>query len=196
MPRLFTGIEIPSMIGERLSFLRGGLPGARWIDRENYHLTLRFIGDVDMDIAEEIADALTRVRRESFMLRLADIGTLGTKKSHTIAVRTGFSAALAELQAEHERIMQRIGLPPETRKFTPHVTLARLRGANGRDIADYLAMRGGFAAEPFPVEEFVLFSARNSTGGGPYVVEQAYPLAPSVAVPDPVSGELESWQGN
>lgn len=196
MPRLFTGIEIPAMIGEQLSFLRGGLPGARWIDRDNYHLTLRFVGDVDMDIAEEIADGLMRVRRAGFMLRLADIGTLGTKKPHTIAVRTSPSTALADLQAEHERIMQRIGLAPETRKFTPHVTLARLRGANGRDIADYLAMRGGFSAGPFPVERFVLFSARNSTGGGPYVVEQAYPLEPSLAVPQLVSERIETWHGS
>ena len=177
MPRLFTGIEIPVEIGERLSYLRGGLPGARWIDPDNYHLTLRFVGDIDMHVAEEIAAALTRVRRGPFRLRLADIGALGTRKQHAIVVRAAPSTELTELQAEHERIMQRIGLAPETRKFTPHVTLARLRGASGRDIADYLSLRGGFAADSFAVDRFVLFSSRNSIGGGPYVVEEAYPLA-------------------
>ena len=178
MPRLFTGIEIPRDIGERLAFLRGGLPGARWIDQENYHLTLRFIGDVDMDVANEVAGELGRVRRSGFPLRLDGVGSLGTRKPHTIVARIGASATLAELQAEHERILQRIGQPPEQRKYTPHVTLARLRGANGRDIAEYLSVRGGFLAGPFDVDRFVLFSSRNSVGGGPYIVEEGHSLLP------------------
>jgi 2'-5' RNA ligase len=74
--------------------------------------------------------------------------------------------------------MQRIGLPPEGRKYTPHITLARLRHANTRDIADYLTLRGGFSTAPVEVDRFVLFSSRDSVGGGPYVVEEAYPLVP------------------
>jgi len=196
MPRLFTGIEIPAAIGERLSFLRGGLPGARWIDRDNYHLTLRFVGDVDMDVAEEIAAALTRIRRPGFMLRIAGIGALGTRKPHAIVARTEPSTELADLRGEHERIIQRIGLAPETRKFTPHVTLARLRGTVSRDIADYLSVRGGFGADPFPVGRFVLFSARSSTGGGPYVIEETYPLAETEERATPFLGGYESWQSN
>src|SRR5260221_12988425 len=176
MPRLFTGIEIPREIGDRLALLRGGLPGARWIDRENYHLTLRFIGDIDMDVANDVAGTLGRVRRPEFTLRLDGVGSLGTHKPHAIVARIGASQALTELQAEHERILQRIGLPPEQRKYTPHVTLARLKGATGRAIADYLSVRGGFLAGPFSVDRFVLFSSRNSIGGGPYIVEAAYPL--------------------
>lgn len=177
MPRLFTGIEIPAELGERLSLLRGGLPGARWLDRENYHLTLRFIGDVDRHAAGEIVDALDRVSRGGFDLRIDGIGSLGTRKPHAIVARIAGSRALTELQAEHERLIQRIGLPPDSRKYTPHVTLARLRGANTRDIADYLSLRGGFTAEPFRVSRFVLFSSRDSVGGGPYVIEEAYALA-------------------
>src|SRR4051794_37965650 len=176
MQRLFTGLEIPDSVRESLSVLRGGLPGARWIDPENYHLTLRFIGDIDMDVANEVAGALGRVRRAEFTLRLDGLGSLGTRKPHAVVARIGSSQALTELQAEHERILQRIGLPPEQRKYTPHVTLARLRGANGRDIAEYLSVRGGFLAGPFTVDRFVLFSSRNSVGGGPYIVEEAYPL--------------------
>jgi len=196
MPRLFTGIEVPAAIAEQLSYLRGGLPGARWIDRENYHLTLRFVGDVDMDVAEEIAAGLARVRRPAFVLKLSQVGTLGTRKPHAVVAKTGACPALLELQAEHERVMQRIGLPPETRKFTPHVTLARLRGAVGRDIAGYLTLRGGFAAGPFPVERFVLYSARNSVGGGPYVIEAAYPLVGPGTASDTMAGRIETWQGN
>ena len=69
MPRIFTGLEIPAEIGRELSMLRGGLPGARWIDPENYHLTLRFIGDVDDVVAQEVASLLGMVRRTEFELR-------------------------------------------------------------------------------------------------------------------------------
>ncbi len=178
VPRLFTGVEIPLGIAERLSYLRGGLPGARWISTQNYHLTLRFMGDIDMIAAEAIAEALARVRRVAFSLRITGVGTLGTRKPHAIVARVEPSPPLTELQAEHERLMQRIGLPPEGRKYTPHITLARLRHANTRDIADYLTLRGGFSTGPVEVDRFVLFSSRDSVGGGPYVVEESYPLIP------------------
>jgi 2'-5' RNA ligase len=173
---LFTGIEIPEDIGQRLSLLRGGLPGARWIDPENYHLTLRFVGDIDRTLAPEIADMLYRVQRSGFSLRINALDAFGTRKPHAIVARLETAPALTELQAEHERLLQRIGLPPEGRKYIPHVTLARLRGATGRDVADYLSLRGGFLAAPFAVDRFVLYSARDTRGGGPYVVEEAYPL--------------------
>jgi 2'-5' RNA ligase len=176
MPRLFTGVEIPADVADRLALLRGGLVGARWIDRENYHLTLRFIGDVDMVAAEAVAEGLARVRRRSFPLRITGVGALGTRKPHTVAATVEPSSPLLELQAEHDRIVQRAGLPPEGRKYTPHVTLARLRHGSDRDIADYLSLRGGFLAGPFQIERFVLFSSRDSVGGGPYVVEEAYDL--------------------
>jgi 2'-5' RNA ligase len=180
MPRLFTGVEIPPGVAERLSYLRGGLPGARWISPENYHLTLRFVGDIDMIAAEAIAEAMARVRRTAFSLRIGGLATLGTRKPHAIVARVEPSAALIELQAEQERLIQRLGLPPEGRKYTPHVTLARLRHPSTRDIADYLSLRGGFSLGPVPVERFVLFSSRDSVGGGPYVIEEAYPLLPQV----------------
>ena len=84
--------------------------------------------------------------------------------------------ALLEVQAEHERLMQRIGLEPEGRKYMPHVTLARLRSSSSMDVAEYLSARGLFRTAPFPVSRFVLFSSRNSVGGGPYVVEASYPF--------------------
>jgi 2'-5' RNA ligase len=177
MPRLFTGVELPPDVADRLSYLRGGLPGARWIDAENYHVTLRFVGDVDMIAAEEIAESLWRVRRKPFPLRITGVGAFGGRKPHAIVARVEPTTPLAELQAEHERLIQRIGLPPETRKFIPHVTLARLRNASPRDVADYLTLRGGFMAGPIEIDRFVLFSSRNSVGGGPYVVEEAYPLS-------------------
>lgn len=177
MPRLFTALEIPRDAALSLSLLRGGLPGARWIDVENYHLTLRFIGDVEGRLADEIAGALDRVHRPGFSLALSGVGAFGGRKPHSVYAAAAPSPDLNALQAEIERICQRLGLPADPRRFTPHVTLARLRSTAPLDVAHYLSARGNFSAQPFKVGRFVLMSSRDSVGGGPYVVEEAWPLA-------------------
>ncbi|MDX8531872.1 RNA 2',3'-cyclic phosphodiesterase [Mesorhizobium sp. VK25A] len=176
MPRLFTALEIPRDAALSLSLLRGGLPGARWIDVENYHLTLRFIGDVEGHVADEIANALDKVDRPSFQLTLSGVGAFGGKKPHAVWAGVSASPDLTALQGEIDRICQRLGLPSDPRKFSPHVTLARLRNASPLDVAQYLSARGNFAALPFRVGRFVLMSSRDSVGGGPYIVEEAWPL--------------------
>ncbi len=176
MPRLFTALEIPRDAALSLSLLRGGLPGARWMDVENYHMTLRFIGDIEGHVADEIAGALDRVRRSSFSLTLSGVGAFGSKKPHSVYAGTAASPDLHALQGEIDRICQRLGISPDPRKFTPHVTLARLRNSNPLDVAHYLSARGNFAAMPFRVGRFVLMSSRDSVGGGPYVIEEAWPL--------------------
>jgi 2'-5' RNA ligase len=177
MPRIFTGLEIPAEVAQSLASLRGGLPGARWIDPENYHVTLRFIGDVDDSLAHEVASLLGRVRRGPFELYFEDLRSFGGRQPRALVATLGPVPALLELQAEHERLMQRIGLEPAGRKYTPHVTLARLRDTSNRQVAEYLALRAPYRSLPFRVSRFVLFSSRASVGGGPYVVEAAYPLA-------------------
>jgi RNA 2',3'-cyclic 3'-phosphodiesterase len=177
MPRLFTGLEIPREIGTSLSLLRGGLPGARWIDPENYHITLRFIGDINDVLAGEIALILDGMRRRSFEVRFGALQAFGGRKPRAIVVTVEPVPALIELQAEHERLMQRLGLEPDGRKFTPHVTLARLRDSSSLAVADYLSTRGPVFGSSFHVSRFVLFSAKSAVGGGPYVVEADYPLA-------------------
>jgi RNA 2',3'-cyclic 3'-phosphodiesterase len=177
MPRLFTGVEIPSDIGQALGMLRGGLPGARWITPDNYHLTLRFIGDVDDMIAQEVALMLGRIRRGAFDLHLEGLMSFGGRRPRAVVATVAPAPPLLEVQAEQERLMQRIGLEPEGRKYLPHVTLARLRDSSSLDVAEYLSARGYFRTAAFPVSRFVLFSSRASVGGGPYVVEASYPLS-------------------
>lgn len=181
MPRLFTALEIPREAGLSLSLLRGGLPGARWVDAENYHLTLRFFGDVEGHVADEIVNALDRVRRPAFNLTLSGVGAFGGKKPHSLHANVAPSPDLAALQGEIERIAQRLGLPADPRKFAPHVTIARLRNASPSDVALYLSARGNFSTLPFKVGRFVLMSSRDSIGGGPYIVEEAWPLIPREA---------------
>ena len=145
MPRLFTGLEIPEALRESLSLLRGGLPGARWIDPENYHVTLRFIGDVDDAIAQEIAWLLRQGSAQRFELRLDGLQSFGGRKPRAIVAAVAPSQPVMELQAEHERLMQRVGLEPEGRKYTPHVTLARLRDSSSLEVAEYLSARGSIS---------------------------------------------------
>src|ERR1700755_1407122 len=106
MPRLFTGLEIPPDIGQALSMLRGGLPGARWIDPENYHVTLRFIGDVDDAVAHEVASMLGRVRRHSFDLYFEGVSSFGGRKPRAVFASVSPDRTLMEVQAEHDRLMQ------------------------------------------------------------------------------------------
>lgn len=177
MPRLFTGIEVPANIGFALSLKRGGLTGARWIDPENYHITLRFIGDVDHQTADEVASSLDRLSGSMrFSIRLTQLAIFGGDKPRSLFAAVEPSEELSRLQAAHERVLQRAGLEPEGRKFVPHVTLARLRGGSAGEVARFIAEAGHFQPLSFPVGRFVLFSSKDSVGGGPYVVEQDYPL--------------------
>ena len=177
MPRLFTGLEIPADIGLALSQYRGGLPGARWVEPENYHVTLRFIGDIDDAMARDVFSVLEEGRqRDPIAVSLDRFATFGGDRPRALFARVEPNPELQDLQAEHERLMRRGGLPPERRKYTPHVTLARLRDASPLDVADYFATRGHFPKLTFTARRFVLYSSRDSVGGGPYVVEAAYPL--------------------
>lgn len=176
MPRLFTALEIPRNAALSLSLLRGGLPGARWIDVENYHITLRFIGDIDGRTADEVVDRLDRINRPEFQLNLTGIGSFGSKKPHSLWAGVSPSPEMNALQGEIERICQRIGLPPDPRKFMPHVTLARLRNSRLDDVVHYLSGRGDFRTSAFTVGRFVLMSSKESVGGGPYIAEEIFPL--------------------
>jgi 2'-5' RNA ligase len=132
---------------------------------------------VDDIVAHEVASTLERAKRNAFELHMHGVISFGGRKPRAVVAAVAPAQALLDVHAEHERLMQRIGLEPEGRKYIPHVTLARLRESSSRDVADYLAARGFFRTSPFRVSRFVLFSSRASTGGGPYVVEASYPLS-------------------
>ena len=190
MPRLFIALEVPRNLALSLSLLRGGLPGARWIDVENYHITLRFIGDVNGRTADELVDRIDRIDRPEFPLSLNGIGSFGSKKPHSIWAGVAASPDLLALQGEIERICQRMGLPPDPRKFTPHVTLARLKNCRLDDVVHYLSGRGNFQTTPFTVGRFVLMSSKESVGGGPYLTEEVFPLR-DMSYSGAFDGELE-----
>jgi 2'-5' RNA ligase len=198
MPRLFTGLELPPDIAAELALYRGGLSGARWIDAANYHITLRFIGDVDHGVARDIAAMLADERpRAPIRITIDALSTFGGGRPRALLARVAPTAELSKLQADQERLMRRVGLEPEVRKYTPHVTLARLRDVSPGDVAGFIAMRGHFPKLSFTAERFVLYSARDSVGGGPYLVEAGYPLGggPNRTFPAVEEAAEEHWPG-
>jgi 2'-5' RNA ligase len=186
MPRLFTGLELPERLMDRLALLRGKLPGARWIDPERYHITLRFAGDIDDPTARAFASTLSEIDFEPFTLRIGGLGSFGGNKPRALWAGIEASEALVRLQKAHERAARRAGLPAETRNFSPHVTLARLNSTKPQMLAEYLSYYGGFVSEPFEISRFVLFSSRANHGGGDYVVEAAYPFTDSADLADAI----------
>jgi 2'-5' RNA ligase len=175
MPRLFTGLEVPEEIGFRLSMLRGGVSGAKWIETGDYHLTLSFIGNVDERVGCELAEELAAIEAPRVRVTLDELGSFGGEKPRSIIAIARPSKDLVYLQSRNDRALRRAGVDPDRRKFTPHVTIARVKGASALSIAAFLGDRQ-IAPLEFTASRFVLYSAKSSQGGGPYVVEEAFPL--------------------
>jgi len=177
MPRLFTGIEIPAELRQELGRLRQPLPGnSKWIEPENLHLTLRFAGDIGNPQASELADRLAAITVDAFEVRLSGLDAFGGNEPRSIWVGIEAGPELEALARANERAARAAGLSPEGRAFKPHVTIARLKYASPAAIARILGRIGAFRSRPFLVGRFVLFSSRPKIGGGPYVVEAAFPL--------------------
>ena len=177
MHRLFVAIDLPQEIKESLVALQEGLPGARWVGIEGLHLTLRFIGEVDGAEADDIHAALATVMGSPFMARLESAGTFSGRGGRRVvwagAVR---DAPLKRLKRQVDAALRRAGCAPESRKFAPHVTLARLKGASDERTADFVAQIAPRVAAEFEVREFVLFSSRLAPGGAVHTAEAVYPL--------------------
>jgi RNA 2',3'-cyclic 3'-phosphodiesterase len=176
MPRLFTAIEIPAAIRLRLSLMRAPLSGAKWIEPENMHITVRFAGDIDGRTADELTDFLAGVRAKPFQVTIRDVGAFGGRDPRVLWAGVEAGEPLDALCRANERAARSAGLEPEGRAFKPHVTLARMRGAREQAVARFLTENGGLRTEPFIATRFVLLSARPGTGGPPYVVEAEFPF--------------------
>lgn len=176
MLRLFAAIEIPLMHRTRLSMVSGPLPGAKWIDAEDMHLTLRFAGDIDNRVANDFADFLAGIDFAPFPVRITGLGAFGGREPRTIHAEVDGGDRLEALQRATDRAARAAGIEAEPRAYKPHISLARLRGASPETVAHFLGSRGRFDLEPFTVDHFVLFSARPKVGGGPYVVEERFGL--------------------
>jgi 2'-5' RNA ligase len=176
MLRLFVGIEFPPELKLELSLLCSGVPGARWVDAGNLHLTLRFIGEIPEDLAGDVDAALARLKARRFTLQLAGTGVFGGNRPHALWVGVERHPDLVRLRDKIEHALIRTGIAPEWRRFAPHVTLARLRAAPLDKLGLYLAAHGQFRALPLPVEQFSLIASFPTKAGSVYEDQADYPL--------------------
>jgi RNA 2',3'-cyclic 3'-phosphodiesterase len=176
--RLFVAIDLPWQLRQRVATLSGaGIPGAKWAPPDNYHITLRFIGETPAYRAEEIDHALTALKARRFELTLAGVGTFA-KSGRSTALWVGVerNERLDLLQSKIETAMQRIGLEPERRRFAPHVSLARLDNAVEGKLAAFVQANNLFRAEPVTVAHFTLFSSLLGKEQPVYTPEVEYGL--------------------
>jgi 2'-5' RNA ligase len=175
--RLFVGIGFDEDLTARIGALQQGLPGARWVERDNLHLTLRFIGEVDEDLAEEIHHGLAGLAEPPFTLTLAGLGLFGDRhQARTLWLGVERSEPLSRLAARVDSVVVQAGGQPEPRRFNPHVTLARLKDTPSGRIQDFLAATGRFHEEHVAVERFTLFRSTLGRQGAHYDALEHYPL--------------------
>ena len=176
MLRLFVGIDLPPELKLRLSLLATGVPGAKWVDAGNYHVTLRFIGEVDEGTASDIDAALAQIHAPPFSLTLAGVGQFGDAKPRALWAGIEKNPPLAHLRDKVEHALVRAGIEPDTRRYAPHVTLARLRNVDVPKLQEFLTLRALWRAEPFRVERFSLIASYLTKSGSIYEDQADYGL--------------------
>ncbi len=184
--RLFVALSLPETVRAGLARLCHGLPGARWVDPDNLHLSLRFLGELDGAAAADVDAALGRVHAPAFEVALSGLGHFGEGRNlRALWVGVEPNPALMHLQERIEQALVRAGLEPEGRKYKAHVTLARFRKNPRARLLGYLAENNLVHAGPFPVRDFKLYSSFLASSGALYRVEAAYPLEEAVAAGQP-----------
>ena len=185
MLRLFVALPLPEYARDYLAGVAQGIPGARWVSSDRYHLTMRFIGEVDGSVARDVCDALERIDLPEIDLQLHGLGTFSDAKRNGPAQRGAAAVlwagvrqneGLNRLRTKIENAVQRIGLEADRRKWHPHITLARLHGQDQK-LLQYLNLRGDYLGEPFRIREFNLYSSFLGHGSGAlYREEASFPL--------------------
>ena len=176
--RLFVALPLSEDARARLAALQSGVPGARWVAKDNLHVTLRFIGETDRHGAEELDAGLAGVRAPAFGLTLCGVGFFDRGRyAHTLWAGVERPEPVVFLRDKIESVAVRAGFAPERRKFSAHVTLARLDDVPSVRLGPYLETRHGFAAGPYPITRFTLFESRPGGDGVHYEPLAEYPLA-------------------
>lgn len=180
MPRLFVALDLPVEIKTSLEPLAFGLGEARWTMPDQQHLTLRFIGDIDNGEANQVAEALSLVPGLPFELQLKGIGHFPPRgEPKVIWAGVAKSRELKDLKKRIDRALKQARLAPDQQKYTPHVTLARLRRPPTQaGLATYLMQHSLFQSQPFTISSFHLYSSWLKPEGPDYQLEASYQLVP------------------
>ncbi len=182
--RLFVALAIPDAVAQSLMLVQGGVPGARWQTREQLHLTLAFIGEIDGRDAAMIDDALASIRAPAFGLQLHGVGQFGTgrqTRAHALWAAARANPALEHLQRKVDTAIRRVGTPQSSgdkqgHKFTPHVTLARMRHPEPGKVVEWLSHHALYTSAEFEIGAFHLWSSKLTSDGSIYRIEQSYDL--------------------
>ncbi|MEQ8602755.1 MAG: RNA 2',3'-cyclic phosphodiesterase [Marivibrio sp.] len=177
MVRLFVALPVSDAVAESLRVICNGLPGARWVPPENFHVTLRFIGEIDHGLAHDVHDSLARIDAPALELEIDGLDWFGSKwKPSSLYARVKKTDPLVHLQKKVESAVVRAGLKPESRKFCPHVTLARCKHTAVPDVERYIRERKLDGPATWEADCFTLYSSFLSSSGPIYEAEAEYPL--------------------
>jgi 2'-5' RNA ligase len=175
--RLFIAVRPPAFIRDLLIDAMGDNAEFRWQDDAQLHLTLRFIGEVERPMANDLADSLRLIHSGRFPLRIAGVGRFEQRNQGTLWAAVEPKVPVAALASKIERVCQSVGLSPERRAFHPHITLARWKGRRTREVHGFLERTRDLSSEPFQVETFSLFESRLSRHGAHYEEVENFALA-------------------
>ncbi|NUT00998.1 MAG: RNA 2',3'-cyclic phosphodiesterase [Sphingomonas sp.] len=177
MHRLFIAIRPPEEVRDLLIDAMDDSPALRWVGDEQLHLTLRFVGEVERPVANDIAAALQNVRSPAFDLRIAGVGKFEKRSGGALWAGIAPKEPAAALAAKVERAVQQAGIEPEHRVFAPHVTLARWNRRNSEAVDAFLRRHSDLRSDPFAVDRFILFESRLSRHGPHYEEVAGFPLS-------------------
>lgn len=176
MLRLFAALPIRDDIADWLEPLQGDVDGALWRPRLNFHITLRFFGDISHDLAVDLDLALAQIEAPQMKLKLTGAGYFGSNQPYSLFAGVAYDEALGHLAQQCERAARRLGLPSEKRKFLPHVTLAYCRDTQLEAAVRFANRYEGIESPPFWADRFHLYSSQLGTGPSRYTAEAEYPL--------------------
>lgn len=197
MHRLFVAIPLPEDVCDQLDWLCSGIQGARWVGRDGMHLTLRFIGEVDGALAEDIHEALLRVAAPAFELMVSGVGCFDQAgKVHTLWAGVEKQPQLVHLHDKIASAVVRAGVEPDRRKFKPHITLARFRGGSIGRLGGYIQRHSRFALPPFTVDHFALFRSYLSSERAYYEILAEYALRRTIVVQSPLAADVPASTAN
>ncbi|MCF4165361.1 RNA 2',3'-cyclic phosphodiesterase [Zavarzinia compransoris] len=178
MVRLFVALPLPAMLRQSLALLAGGIPGARWTPVENFHITLKFIGDVEEHVADDVVAALDGIHADAFDVAVKGVGTFdGRRGARLLYAAVPPVAGLADLAGRVESALRRVpGLEVENRRFVPHVTLARLKAPDVQRLGAFIERNGTLSYPAWRADHFALYSSVTGNEHSVYTLEERFDL--------------------
>jgi len=177
--RLFIAIDVPEQVKQALEEIQQPELGIRWTTPDTLHLTLRFIGDVEPAARDDLVEALDVPGENRFAITLKGIGYFPPRKQPKIVwVGLEENDALMKLQSEVETACRTVGLEPDDRPFTPHITIGRVRGASKKEVLSFINQHKRFRMDDIPVEEFILYESKLYRDGAVHTPIHRFPLDP------------------